>query len=136
MGDNTLDNVMVSLSDTREIRLSKLLSAWSQHVERLRNEVMTSNSDSSWTPHDLVAALILRDRVSDALNEFPLLSDAANAAGLTAADRVFKAITIEDPDELVVSFASKQRPAQWWWSRLPKSGSIRDDLVAFGRNFT
>ncbi|SDJ32119.1 hypothetical protein SAMN05444157_2813 [Frankineae bacterium MT45] len=122
-----LDQVVVRLSATREITLAQLLEAWQAHVERIHIE-LDFNRDVAWTAHDLVAALLLRDRIEDVLARQPAGVRAEAAEVLTGPDTMFSDMTVEDSDGLVRRFAENEEAEAWWWSRVPRRGPIRADL--------
>lgn len=123
----SLEQVVVRLSDTREITLVELLGAWRAHVERIHNE-LGFDRDVGWTAHDLVAALLLRDRIEDALAPQPAGVRAEAMEVLAGPDTMFSDMTVQDADGLVRRFAENEDASGWWWSRLPRRGPIRADL--------
>lgn len=122
-----LDQVDMQLSDTREIALTELLAAWRAHVARIHNE-QELDPGTGWTGHDLVAALLLRDRIADVLEAQPTNVRADAAEPLADADTMFSEMTVEDTDGLVRRFAENLSASAWWWSRLPRRGPIRADI--------
>ena len=122
-----LDQVVVRLSDTREITLTGLIGAWRAHVERIHDE-LGFDRGTGWTAHDLVAALLLRDRIEDTLEgqSSAVRSEAQDL--LAGADGMFSAMTVDDVDGLVRGFAENAGAVGWWWSRLPRRGPIRAEL--------
>ena len=122
-----LDQVVVQLSDTREITLTELLGAWRAHVARIHDE-LGFDRDVGWTAHDLVAALLLRDRIEDVLAPQPAPVRFEAAEAIAGADATFAEMTVQDADRVVRRFAENVDASGWWWSRLPRSGPIRADL--------
>jgi hypothetical protein len=117
----------VQLSDERRITLAELLEAWRAHVERIHDE-QDFERDAGWTAHDLVAALLLRDKIKNTLEGQPpgIRSEADEL--LASADGVFMAMTIDDVGARVRKFADNVNSSGWWWFRLPRRGPIRADL--------
>lgn len=124
---NPLDQVNVQLSDTREITLAELLGAWRAHVDIIQSE-QEFDPGTGWTAHDLVAALLIRDRIAEVLEAQPAGVRADAAESLAAADTVFSEMTVEDADGVVRRFAENLSASAWWWSRLPRRGPIRADF--------
>jgi hypothetical protein len=123
-----LDQIVVRLSDTREIVLLDLLQAWGQHVDRIRDEE-NLHAGHGWTAHDLVASLVLRERIAASVGEQPTEIQSAAAEYLSGPDDLFSAISVEDRRGTVRRFADDVGSTSgWWWSRLPRSGPIRIEL--------
>lgn len=131
----SLDHVVVRLSDTREITLTDLIGAWRAHVERIHDE-QGFERGTGWTAHDLVAALLLRDRVEDALEGQPSAVRSEAQGLLSGPDGMFSAMTVDDVDGLVRRFAENVDASGWWWSRLPGRGPIRADLDDWQQQFS
>ncbi|HWH01369.1 MAG TPA: hypothetical protein VNV66_19130 [Pilimelia sp.] len=122
--------VRVPVSSARVLNLLELITAWKVHVDRIEAELPRSLDDRSvWVADDLVASLVLRDHLEIGLGH---LDGQAASAALTVAkeiDNRFLAMTERDTDGCVVRVMGGEFTAEgWWWSRIPVTGPIRQEL--------
>jgi len=125
-----LEAVVVDLGHDRRRTLAALLQGWADHVERLVAEVGLDPDDGRrWTPHDLVAALYLRDFVERGLRELPEELAALGRRAVGPADAAFDAFTVPDPEGLLRAWIPDEPLGHgWWWRRVPASGPVAHDL--------
>lgn len=103
-------------------------------MARFRDELDRPDFPFAWHGDDLVAALIIRDKVAWYVARgvaVPL--DVAQM--LADADALFTAITEEDARGAVIERAALHgvEPGPgWWWSRIPVRGLARIDLDSNG----
>lgn len=109
-----------------ERSLLDLIDGWCGHVMKLYDDA-SSPADDAWTVHDLIASLYLRDAVQAGIDTGG--EEAASISAVSAADEVFKSLTMEDPDGLLRRFDPDVRLFPWWWKRLPSHGPIADEIL-------
>lgn len=100
------------------------IEGWSLHVVRIGREMSAPPTLERWSADDYVAALFLRDRVENALEQ--VWNRDSQPAILETADSFFRSIS-EPIDSLL--FLEWNAPTdRWWWKRVPKFGPIREDI--------
>ncbi len=134
MGDDEIAQLAateVSLSHGRTSSLAELLAGWAAHVDQLDAEAQrTTEHADSWTEHDYVAALHIRDRVEQGLLAAPDAVRHLAADCLARADGKFEVMTIPDNEHLLEVIVSRsERGEGWWWARIPVRGPVRDGLA-------
>jgi hypothetical protein len=137
-----LQEITVSLSADRKISLIALVKGWAKHVDRLESEhASTRASDAgSWTVWDYIATLLLRDRIAEmtALISDPLGSR-IRVWVETKPDAKLYSFTQTDDSGIFARFASEVAEEDlfskgWWWSRVPVSGPVHEDLEEWAQN--
>jgi hypothetical protein len=115
----------------------RLTVSWAAHVDKLdRDRTLPYGDHSVWTEHDLVAALIIRDRLVRALGLIPAeLADRLLAIAYEA-DARFRGFTVEDSGIRITRIANLEVPdtpvsEDWWWHRVPVDGPIAIDLSLY-----
>jgi hypothetical protein len=119
---------------TRDNSLSLTVS-WAAHVDKLeRDRALPWDDHSVWNEHDLVATMIMRDRLVRALGLIP--TELADRLSIIASevDERFRSFTVEDSGVRMARIAASPNvtdtpvPADWWWHRVPVDGPIAIDL--------
>jgi hypothetical protein len=137
-----LQEITVSLSTDRKISLSALIKGWAKHVDRLESEHSSihASNPGSWTVWDYIASLLLRDRVAEttALISDPLGSK-IRAWVEKQPDAKLCSFTQADDSGIFARFASEVAEENlfskgWWWSRVPVSGPVHEDLEEWAQN--
>jgi hypothetical protein len=125
-----LEDTQVSLGHGRTSTVASLIVGWAGHVNRLHAErdLGPGQDSDAWTPHDYVAALLIRERVQDALDQLgPELRQAASRA-VAVFDELLNSFTEPDDRQVLRRFSTVEPGEQWWWRRIPASGPVRTDL--------
>jgi len=117
-------------SGHRAETLLQVLEAWAAHVVHLYEDIH-ERSEGSWGAHDYVAALFIRDRV-----EAGLVSTEFRPAVVQAVDALFEAFTVEDEAMLLDPVQARPDAGGPWWSRVPASGPVRDELDQIRKNLS
>ena len=120
-------------------RLDELLTAWSQHVDKIKSEVGLSGDDPAvigdpriWGAHDLPAALYIRDGIASMLADPRQVDDPGRRERLARIDETFRAITVDDQRELLGRLLNEDLGGRgWWWFRVPSTGPIADELRGY-----
>ena len=118
---------------TRDNALSLTVS-WAAHVDKLeRDRALPWDDHSVWNEHDLVATMIMRDRLVRALGLIP--TELAERLSIVASevDERFRSFTIEDSGVRITRIANLEAPDtpvpnDWWWHRVPVDGPVAIDL--------
>jgi hypothetical protein len=134
-----LEAVVVDLGHDHRRSLAVLVRGWAEHVDRLVAERDLDPDDGSrWTPHDLVAALYLRDFVERGLRDLPEDLAALGRRVVNPIDAAFDGFTAPDPEGLLRPWLSDDEPLGdgWWWHRVPSSGPVAHDLRELRRQAT
>lgn len=117
----------------RSLSVIELTAAWAAHVRMIgADRTMPPDDPRTWGPHDLVAALHLRDFLSHCAEQLPReLKDKVNAV-IVPFDEMFQEITQPDDSHLVALVENESvADKPWWWHRIPDSGPMLDELRAF-----
>jgi hypothetical protein len=114
----------VDLGHGRSRPLIELIDGWAGHVIRLRAESLRDVGHDRWGPHDLVAALYLRDGVERGLSSKP------TPPIVQAVDELYRSFTDVDEQHLLKLVDSSAVHLGWWWHRVPRSGQLADELRA------
>lgn len=122
-----LTSSLVDLGEGRATPLLELVDAWAGHVLRLFHEARADvDPRNAWGLHDFVAALHIRDRVQQGLDQLP--DDPQPPATVQAVDELFLSFTANVVGRLVA--AVRDLPDQpWWWDRVPVGGPVITDLA-------
>jgi hypothetical protein len=126
-----LEAVAVDLGHHRRRTLPVLVQGWADHVDRLVAERDLDPDDGSrWTPHDLIAALYLRDFVERGLRDLPEDLAALGRRAVDPIDAAFDGFSVPDPESLLRAWIPGDEPLGdgWWWRRAPASGPVAHDL--------
>ncbi|MBP2702188.1 hypothetical protein JOL79_00050 [Microbispora sp. RL4-1S] len=125
--------VVAQLSDQQSISLLELLFSWQAHVHKFEADLSLPKSDrSAWGAYDLIAALILRDHISEGLDGLDAHVRARVEAVLAEIDNKF--ISYTEPDDLLRVEKIDARPdrrREWWWKRIPSVGPARDEVILY-----
>jgi hypothetical protein len=128
-----LESCRYQVSPQRSLTVIELATAWALHVRKIDGDRAAPPDDPrTWGPHDLVAALYIRDFLADCLSRLPGgLGEKASAA-IRRTDEMFVAVTQPDDGHLVAPVAEVDVAGKpWWWHRIPDSGPMLDELRAF-----
>jgi hypothetical protein len=109
--------------------LLDLVDAWAGRVLKPLSDTdpgVNPNDAATWTVHDLVGALYLRDAVERGVRK--LSESHANAraeiAVVTAVDELFRMFTVDD-ERGIIHLVDPGAPSEpWWWHRLPAVGPV------------
>jgi hypothetical protein len=134
LGDDEVAELVateVPLSYGRTSSLAELLAGWAAHVDRLDAEAQRATEHvESWTEHDYVAALHIRDQVEQGLLAAADSVRRLAVDYLARADGRFKVMTSPDSEHLLdVVIDRGERGEGWWWARIPNQGPVRDGLL-------
>jgi hypothetical protein len=131
-----LSSVNVVISPGRERSLAVLVDGWCRHVARLESESgsMHATDGGSWTVHDYIAALLIRDWVSEGLMLVPEPLRERVGKLVEWCDVQLLSFTEPDGAKLFARFASEASGEDlagkgWWWNRIPSSGPVLEDLL-------
>jgi hypothetical protein len=126
-----LVEVEVSLPHGRTASLAELLAGWAAHVDRLDADAQRDvERVDSWTEHDYVAALHIRDQVEQALGVAAAPTQRLAVEHLARADARFEGMTSPDVEHLLDSVIDRSEAGSgWWWARVPSQGPVRDGLL-------
>jgi hypothetical protein len=127
-----LESCRYQMTPERSPNVLELVAAWALHVRKIdADRTRPPDDPRTWGPHDLVAALYIRDFLADCLSRLPAaLSDKVIAA-VHPHDELFQAVTQDDYGQFVARVADLDvtgRP--WWWHLIPDSGPMLDELRA------
>lgn len=85
---------------------------------------------SAWGAYDLVAAYIIRDFLEFALDKLPVDERGMMKAALAEIDEKFIRETESDGSGRAARLDERNLArCDWWWSRIPIMGPVRDDLI-------
>ncbi len=120
----------VSLASGDSFTLGELAGSWTAHVSRLHAELDAPDSDmTTWGVFDVVAALVIRDRLADGVSQLPPEQVAQAEAKIGHVDRMYRDMTSDDPDrEMARATDSSDREA-WWWGRKLSRGPVARELA-------
>jgi hypothetical protein len=112
--------------------LLDLVDAWAGRVLKLLSDTdpaVNPNDAATWTIHDLVGALYLRDAVERGVRE---LSESQRNTGpgiaaVTAVDELFKSFTVFDKRGVIRLVDPGAPNESWWWHRLPATGPVASE---------
>jgi hypothetical protein len=129
------ENTVVDLGDGLEPNAASLIIGWAAHDQRLHDERLTSLAENRdvWNAHDWVGAMNIRgfaERALEVLSE-DVRTKAQNV--VNRYDDVLMSFTEPDERALLRRFAQEDAGEGWWWDRVPTSGPVHDELIAFGR---
>lgn len=134
-----LEEVSIKISHDRRISLLSLVNGWAEHVNRLETEHSSKHASdpTSWTVWDYIAALKLRDWTEEGIASLPEPLGAKIRAHLTESDAKLRSFTHPD-DDVFARFASEIADEDlfeksWWWTRVPASGPVQEDLTEWAR---
>ncbi|WP_328385566.1 hypothetical protein OHS81_16820 [Streptomyces sp. NBC_00400] len=122
----------VTLGATRRDPID-LAIAWENGVKKINSDRSLPSSDRSvWSEHDLAGTLFLRDHLERALQKLrPSLREKMERY-VAEADGLFRSYTVDDPEHRMLRVAEVDAQGRkWWWSRVPDSGPIAEDLSRY-----
>jgi hypothetical protein len=128
----TLDQESVQLPGDGVTSASRQIVGWLVHVRKLAADLGRSRADRGvWNEHDLVAALEIRDRVEEALAQLDRPLRKRARAFVDRIDQEYQSFTRDDDQRILgrVLGADLVARSSWWWSRIPASGPIAEDLA-------
>jgi hypothetical protein len=113
--------------------LGRLVTAWKQHVQRLYSEQEKDVADPNvWGIHDYIAALYIRDRIAAVFGIHKNPDTEIDQSVLESVDRDFQSYTELDRERLLTRLEPVEYDrSSWWWSRIPKTGPARQELLSF-----
>lgn len=128
-----LESTTVPLGHGRTRTAADLIVGWAAHVTRLGRELdrRLAEHREVWNAHDYVAALLIRGLVERALDGLDEELRASASRAVQRFDDQLRSFTEPDERGLLRRFAAADAGSQWWWERIPTSGPVRDDLLAF-----
>lgn len=108
--------------------LLDLIDAWAGRVLKLLSDTapgVDPNDGATWTIHDLIGALYLRDAIERGLHKLmEIAGSTAELATVTAIDELFSTFTLDDERGVVHLVDTEAPNSPWWWRRLPMAGPI------------
>lgn len=122
----------VTLGSTRRDSID-LAVAWDNGVKKINSDRSLPSSDRSvWSEHDLAGTLFMRDHLERALQQLrPSLREKMERY-VSDADDLFRSYTVDDPELRMLRVAEVDAQGRkWWWSRIPDSGPIAEDLSRY-----
>jgi hypothetical protein len=128
-----LESCRYQMSPQRSLNVIELATAWALHVRKIdADRTMPPDDAHTWGPHDLVAALYIRDFLADCLSRLPERLNEKASVAIRPYDEGFLAVTQPDDDQVVARVAEVDVAGKpWWWHRIPDSGPMLDELRAF-----
>lgn len=111
----------------------ELAIAWENSVKKIDADRGLPSSDRSvWSEHDLAGTLFLRDHLEKVLQQLPPSLRERMERYVAEADGLFRSYTVEDPEHRMLRVADVgAQGRKWWWSRIPSSGPIAEDLARY-----
>ena len=128
-----LESCRYEMTPQRSLSVIELMAAWALHVNKIgADRTALPDDPATWGPHDLVAALYIRDFLAECVSRLSTeLGDRVGAA-IRPYDDMFRSVTQLDRDHLVARVAEMSMiDKPWWWHRIPDSGPMLDELLAF-----
>ncbi|MGX1807718.1 hypothetical protein ACWIGI_18530 [Nocardia sp. NPDC055321] len=106
-------------------------NAWAAHVEKIdRDRELPWSDRTVWNEYDFCAALLIRDRLQDAIRVLPADVGSRMIAFAAEADDRYLSITVEDSGKRMAAVSNLDVTDRgWWWFRVPDSGPITQDLA-------
>lgn len=128
-----LEATTVALGHGRTRTAADLIVGWAAHVTRLlqERELRLADQRDVWNAHDYVAALVIRGFAERGLDQLDHGLRARAGAAVRRFDEQLRGFTEPDSRGLLRRFAAQDAGNEWWWERIPTSGPVRDDLLAF-----
>jgi hypothetical protein len=127
-----LDTIAEGDTAPEQPRLLDSISSWGSGVRILAWQLGSSRPLpylKVWGVQDLIGVLTVRDRVEALLAEAPEVLARKVREVLAEFDEQYRAITVEDLDELVVRSGRGDGGRRgWWWHRAPSTGPVRAEL--------
>ncbi|MFJ6750434.1 MULTISPECIES: hypothetical protein [unclassified Streptomyces] len=110
-----------------------LAVAWQKNVSKIDSDRSLPATDRSvWTEHDFAGALFLRDHLERALQQLSPSVREKLERYVAEADGLFRSCTVDDPELRMLRVAEIDSAGRkWWWSRIPDSGPIAEDLARY-----
>lgn len=111
--------------------LLDLIDAWAGRVLKLLADTapdVDAGGGATWTIHDLVGALYLRDAIERGLQD--LLRRTAGTAVMAtvmAIDELFNTFTLDDVHGVIHLVDAEAPDSPWWWGRVPMNGPVADE---------
>jgi hypothetical protein len=128
-----LERCRYPVTPQRSLSVIELATAWALHVSKIgADRTASPDAPATWGPHDLVAALYIRDFLAECIGQLPAELGEKVSVAIRPYDEVFRSVTQLDRDRLVAHVAEVSvidKP--WWWHRIPDSGPMLDELRAF-----
>jgi hypothetical protein len=108
-----------------------VLNSWSTRVYRL-HEYSHARMQLEWSPDDYTIVLWARQNIEDSITYLGVVGEQVRELSfLILADRMFEAVTMEDPGGIVASWLGEPLPSDgWWWKRIPRIGPLHDEMLA------
>jgi hypothetical protein len=130
-----LTSTFIEYPGGRSVELLGVVDSWASQVLRMFRESLDppGPADDAWGAHDLVGALLARDRIEGAI--VGIADDRVKPLPtLAVADELFRVFTVADEDGLMNEAHSTSPGDQWWWKRVPLTGPIAQDLRQWRQN--
>lgn len=132
-GERTeLESCRYQASPRRLLSVIELATAWALHVRKIdADRTMPPDDPGTWGPHDLVAALYIRDFLADCVSRLSAELRDKVITAIRPYDEMFREVTQPDGEHLVARAAALSlEDRSWWWYRIPDSGPMLDELRA------
>ena len=136
-----LKEIMIPFGTDRKISLITLIKGWVKHVERLESEHSSKHASDpeTWTAWDYIATLLLRDHIEEAIASVSDPLGSKIRVWIKMVDAELCSFTQTDDSGIFARFASEAATEDlfskgWWWSRVPVSGPVREELKEWAQN--
>jgi hypothetical protein len=120
----------LKVTASREISVLELLEGWKSHVIRLSAQAtaIPIRDAVSWGVDDLIAALHIRDYIQDAVELLTPQSRREVDRWIVRIDNEYRRFTEPDSTSLLSAWIHEPVKGSWWWSRIPTTGPIAQEL--------
>lgn len=121
------------LTDRQEVDALDLAMGWAHRVAKLDQDRSLPWSDRTvWNEHDLAGSLFARDFLQETMGYLPAFLRERLGQWVAEVDERFRSYTVDDPAGRMGKVADVElRGRAWWWSRVPDSGPIVEDLARY-----
>ena len=124
---------MVSLGD-RELPLDEAISSWVAEVRRIHADLGVPGSDPDvWGAHDYLGLLHGRTLIQTTIDRLGIAPAGAALLRLAEGEALLRSFTRDDKSGVLIRFARGDIGEEWWWTRIPTSGPVREELDSFDR---
>lgn len=114
----------------RQISLDRLLLSWAQQVTKLSEDLsLPIDAHQAWGAHDVVGALLTRDRVAQLQKTTSKQLGSSIDEWLMTWDDLYRSLTVEDRKKRLIDLADRPDiSGEWWWHRAPTRGLPAQEL--------
>lgn len=128
-----LESCQYHLTPERSLSVIELATSWALHVRKIDSDrTMPPDDPARWGPHDLVAALYIRDFLNRCISWLPTELGEKVIDAIRPYDDMYRAITHPDDKRIMARVAERSVTNKpWWWHRIPDSGPMLKELEEF-----